>query len=1499
MYRITTLYLSYATSTDIRYERTDSQALPAVTICFHKHLYWKTNNNNNNGTIDNSEQLGQLNTLPLDKQFANLRYRSPHTMGFYYPIVAAGKMIQFKNVSSSLNLLHYCRTMFQQWHREPDDLYATSMNSKSSSLSANSIGQVYISDYFTKNMSMVFIVHHRQRRVYDIFNENVDTISVNNNNDGQQQQQQHHYLVKHRKVVIKRPQLRDKPAKCLSPVGKTRDQCLTECIVEKFDTDGYSYPYLWYLYYEYYPYGNINVGNIIDNFPDPNKLKSIQQKCGQLCNQKLECIEWIYFTQLVADKQNLIPQVSTVDLKLLIPTEPDTIYDMSYKLSIEEFVCLMASTVSLWFGGSVLMLTNGLKDVSINVVNMLGIHQHLKFVAKTHDKVSCGYDACPQLNASKLNIHIIAHSHDDVGWMSTVDGYYNTDTKYIITNVVKALVANRERRFTQVEVYYFNRWWRQQNRDVRERVHGLVRDGQLVFANGGWTVNDEGTAYYQNIIDQMTLGLKFLNQTFGRCGHPKVSWQIDPFGASLEMPTLYALMGYDGHVFTRGPTPGEYVWHTSHELATHLFTTILHGGDNFYYPPTGYNFENTENLVNQLNVGNKTGKLIEIGRQWDRDYGNTGHVLMTFGGDFLYKKADQWFDSIDRMVAFARQYHPDVNILYSTPDCYVKAVNEAMVSNSRVYEERTVDYLSYWVGYYSNRPALKYQDRLTNNILQASKQLAATARLDYRKNRPHLDEARNQLAVMTHHDAITGTAPQATADDYTSRLASAYSAAKVIIGQAYNYVKHTGATNTTDIQFCDMLNITRCTVTETTDLLAVTVYNPIARPLVTRVTVPVVVVAGDGDQYYDVYDPNGILVSDINLMPIAEHIRQLAERNGSQATHQLIFSANIPALGFSTYFLKKQQQKSVRKKRLTKRQTKGETLYMTGKGFTLEINKTNGALHTITLANGQSYRLTQSFKWYKSRQYGTEKHLSGSYDFCPDGEARDYQESQQTLISTTKGNGMDELNQQFGDYIHQTVRTYSDSQFIEFDWTVGPIPVDGGDSLGKEIVTRFQSTDLQTDGIYYTDANGRQSIRRQYDPTRLSCGDNVISGNWFPVYSHISVVDDINNIQMSVVNDRTQGGSSLMNGSIELMVHRRLRQQGYGGNFVINEPGVDGRGLVVRGRHYLVFNTPSITRKLVKNLAERLSAAPILSFNTIDTTNIDDYRSKYQTTQWSPIGQPLPEWIRLLTLENWSQTELLVRLEHMYEQSTVDNNNNNTIDAMMTTVNLAKLFNVFQVLSAIEMNLAANERLADSRRLNWTAKHDYYGSSGGPPPTGAISSDNLTIQLRPQQIRTFILKIDDNYHREAKCTHSWLTVDQSSTIPTEAVTADINDTVVGNICRFEQNQRFIVGMVDKNQGCVATTTTDGKEEQYVNNNDTVKPFQILIASYMQWVGRHGEDPIPDGALIVDDSVDKANSAYIGRCLIHGSHRLLDNRSEVIDESSVGLEVGDSVGGLVG
>lgn len=106
-----------------------------------------------------------------------------------------------------------------------------------------------------------------------------------------------------------------------------------------------------------------------------------------------------------------------------------------------------------------------------------------------------------------LNVHLVAHTHDDVGWLKTVDQYYY-DVQYILDSVVQELLNDPEKRFIYVESAFFFKWWKEQKEDLKEKVKMLVNEGRLEFIGGAWSMNDEAATYYQSVIDQFALGLK-------------------------------------------------------------------------------------------------------------------------------------------------------------------------------------------------------------------------------------------------------------------------------------------------------------------------------------------------------------------------------------------------------------------------------------------------------------------------------------------------------------------------------------------------------------------------------------------------------------------------------------------------------------------------------------------------------------------------------------------------------------------------------------------------------------------------------------------------------------------------------------------------------------------------------------------------------------------------------------------------------------------------------
>ncbi|KAL3274846.1 hypothetical protein HHI36_019629, partial [Cryptolaemus montrouzieri] len=89
---------------------------------------------------------------------------------------------------------------------------------------------------------------------------------------------------------------------------------------------------------------------------------------------------------------------------------------------------------------------------------------------------------------------------------------------------------------------------------------------------------------------------------------------------------------------------------------------------------------------------------------------------------------------------------------------------------------------------------------------------------------------------------------------------------------------------------------------------------------------------------------------------------------------------------------------------------------------------------------------------------------------------------------------------------------------------------------GKEVISRF-ITNLNSNSVFFTDSNGRQLLKRKRyhrDTFQLNTKE-FASSNYFPVTSKILIRDESRKVEVAVLTDRAQGGTSLADGQIELM----------------------------------------------------------------------------------------------------------------------------------------------------------------------------------------------------------------------------------------------------------------------------------------------------------------------------------------------------------------------------
>lgn len=233
---------------------------------------------------------------------------------------------------------------------------------------------------------------------------------------------------------------------------------------------------------------------------------------------------------------------------------------------------------------------------------------------------------------------------------------------------------------------------------------------------------------------------------------------------------------------------------------------------------------------------------------------------------------------------------------------------------------------------------------------------------------------------------------------------------------------------------------------------------------------------------------------------------------------------------------------------------------------------------------------------------------SGAYIFRPNNTI--HLIAEKASIHIFRGPAVDEIHQIFNDWISQVIRVYKNENHIEFEWMIGPIPIDDG--VGKEIVTRFDS-DIKSNGVFFTDSNGREEIRRKRNE-RDTWTPNLlekVAGNYYPLTAKIAIEDQ--KTRMAVLVDRAQGGSSLKDGSIEIMIHRRLlHDDAFGVEEALNETAF-GSGLIVRGQHYLVLGPPTGGIPSTKAQERFLQMEKLLPnwlfFSNVDQWSYSEWRS--------------------------------------------------------------------------------------------------------------------------------------------------------------------------------------------------------------------------------------------------------------------------------------------------
>ncbi|KAM3955590.1 lysosomal alpha-mannosidase [Aphomia sociella] len=958
----------------------------------------------------------------------------------------------------------------------------------------------------------------------------------------------------------------------------------------------------------------------------------------------------------------------------------------------------------------------------------------------------------------------------DAGWVKTFDDYYygtkssvsSANVQLIYHSVLSELLHDKRRKFTFSETAYFWRWWKEQRPVTRATFRTLVQEGRIEFAGGGWIQNDEATVDYLQIIDQYTWGLRKLNDTLGVCGKPKAAWHIDSYGHTREQASLLAQMGYDGLFLGRVDYKEreamidedrlEFMWRGSDVLGK-MSDIMTHTLFNLYNAPVGFCFDflcNDEPIIDDpdskvYNADKRVNAFIsQIERQ--AKYYDHDNIMVMMGGDFTYQSAANWYMNMDKLINHVNT-HPvnmsDINIFYSTPSCYLKAIYLYGRRDKAVYTERDdllpygSDPTTYWTGFYTSRPSLKYLARRSHVFLQVVKQLSVIGRMG---DSYELHLLRHAVSLVLHHDAITGTSQQHVANDFMRILSEAIDACTKKISSILSILTPTWGTSRrlkSNQQFvvCHQLNMSQCRFLETQESVLLLVYNPLSIKTYHHVKLPAVAL------HYSIRDFNDEEV-EYQLIPLPNAVINLPGRSSSTIQELCFEAENIPPLGYSAYYITPvrdplEENAFIKKKIQSNADDIQElTPLISNEYIKVTVNKDTGLLESIQHIDGATVQVSQNFHYYSQKAKGLQ---SGTYSFRPNTE-RPNLVTDRVTYHVVKGTLVREIRQRFSEWITQIIRLYRGEEFVELEWIVGPVPI--GTDLGKEVVSVFK-TNITNSGEFFTDSNSRQMMKRTCWNQSTSQQQKIpIPACYYPVTSRICIHSLNSSIGMCVLTDRAQGGTSYDEGEIELMVHRRLStDDGFGLEEALNEEAY-GVGLVIKGKHRIVFgnyrqNVDEQTfSERVSQSARKWLMDPWLFITSGDKLN----RRKWQNIRNKRFSSVrlhgLPRHIHILTLEPWKAGTVLVRLENTLEKSDRGNLRGDKTEGserfnMKTaqiTVDLRKIFLQMQIKMVRETTLAANQWLDDARQMDWSTRYVYNGADDGilPEDTVDYSDDKST-----------------------------------------------------------------------------------------------------------------------------------------------------------------------------
>uniref|UniRef100_A0A8D0SCB8 Alpha-mannosidase n=1 Tax=Sus scrofa TaxID=9823 RepID=A0A8D0SCB8_PIG len=961
-------------------------------------------------------------------------------------------------------------------------------------------------------------------------------------------------------------------------------------------------------------------------------------------------------------------------------------------------------------------------------VQMLDVYSLIPFDNPDGGVWKQGFDItyrADEWDTKPLQVFVVPHSHNDPGWLKTFDDYFREKTQYIFNNMVIKLKEDPRRKFMWSEISYLSKWWETIDLQKKDAVKSLLENGQFEIVTGGWVMPDEAGTHYFALIDQLIEGHQWLEKNLGV--KPRSGWAIDPFGHSPTMTYLLKRAGFSHMLIQRVhyAVKKHFSLHKTLEFFWRQNWDLGSGTDIFCHmmPFYSYDIPHTcgpdpkiccqfdfkrlpggrygcpwgvpPETIYPGNVQNRAEMLLDQYRKKSKLF-RTTVVLAPLGDDFRYCERTEWdhqFKNYQLLFDYMNS-HPQYNvkIQFGTLSDYFDALDKEDAANRKnsqsMFPVLSGDFFTYadrddhyWSGYFTSRPFYKRMDRILESHLRAAEVLyyfALKQAQQYKISKflssslyVALTEARRNLGLFQHHDAITGTAKDWVVVDYGTRLFHSLMNLKKIIGHSALLLilkdKHLYDSYSFDTFLeMDLKQRTQSSLPQknvislSTEPRYLVVSNPSEQD---RNSVVSVYVSSPKAQ---VFSASGKPV-EIQMSAVWDTASAI-----SQTAYEISFLAQIPPMGLKVYKILETASSNphlakyvlyngnVANKGIFNMNIKSaqEDITLENSFIKLRFGQFGLMEEMINKEDGKSHVVKVQFSWYGTTN---KKDKSGAYLFLPDGEARPYVYTTPPFVIVQHGRFYSDVTC-FFEHVTHRVRLYNvhgiEGQSVEVSNVV-----DIRKERNHEIAMRISSS-INSQNRFYTDLNGYQI------QPRMTMSKLPLQANVYPMTTMAYIQDA--QYRLTLLAAQSLGVSSLKSGQIEVIMDRRLMQD-------------DNRGLE-QGVH-----DNKITANLFRILLEKRSVV-----NMEEEKKSVSYPSLLSHITSSFLNHPvfpMTEKVPVPTLQ------LLGEFSPLMSSLPCDIHLVN-LRTIQSKILVQKLFNKFTVVSLTPSSLSLMHSPPDARNLS-------------------------------------------------------------------------------------------------------------------------------------------------------------------------------------------------------